>query len=253
MKQSAFISALFVCLLMFTLAPVPAWAYSYGNPNEEAVAENYKQVAAKLNQDPPDYSGAIQVFQSIKGELDMHMGPEPAKVMIQALEDKDKEAALKAYHQVLVLNIARRMESVEKDFKNYEQNKLLLAKARATYEALSPIVKEKDQALDQKVRAAFDEALASLGNPGLFGVGIKEPDQAKYKEKKEEIYKTLQDKFQLKDIEVGHFKPGEGPGNTANAKKTSTGISDLKNWVPLAVIVIVLGFIIFRTMRKRRG
>jgi hypothetical protein len=245
-----FMSALFVCVLVVMLMPMSAWAYSYGNPNEEAVAENYKQVAAKLNQSPPDFKGAVQVFQPIKQELDMHMGPEPAKAIQQSLEEENKEAALDAYHKTLVLNVARRMESVEKDFKNYQQNKLLLAKARATYDALSPIVKEKDAAVDQKVRAAYDEALASLGNPGLFGVGVKEPDQAKYKAKKEEIFEVLKKEFGMESLDVGHFKPGEGPGNSG--KKQSTGAGDVKNWIPIVAIVVVLGAIIFWTMRKRR-
>jgi hypothetical protein len=246
-----FISALFVCMLATMLLPLSAGAYSYGNPNEEAVAENYKQVVAKLNQNPPDFKGAEQVFQPIKEELDMHMGPEPAKAIQERLASEDKEAALEAYHKTLILNIARRMESVEQDFKNYEQNKVLLAKARATYNALSPIVKEKNAQEDGKVRAAYDEALSALGNPGLFGVGVKEPDKARYTAKKNEIFDVLKQEFNMDSLDVGHFKPGEGPGNSA--KKQSTGLGDPKNWVPLVVIIIVLGFIVFRTMRKRRA
>ncbi|GEN34987.1 MULTISPECIES: hypothetical protein [Aneurinibacillus] len=252
MKQfKRFISALFVCVLAIALMPLAAWAYSYGNPNEEAVAENYKQVVAKLNQEPPDFKGAVEIFQPIKKELDMHMGPEPAKAIQDALAAEDKEAALNTYQKTLILNIARRMESIEKDFKNYEQNKILLAKARATYDAISPIVKEKDPKVDEKVRAAYDEALAALGNPGLFGVGVKQPDQAKYTAKKNEIFDVLKQEFGIESLDVGHFKPGEGPGNPV--KKTSTGLGDPKNWIPLAAIILVLGFIVFRTMRKRRA
>ena len=250
-RRYTFITILFICTLMTIALPQLAGAYSYGNPNEEAVAENYKQVAAKLNENPSNYAGAAQALAPIQQELDMHMGPEPFKAIKQALTDEDKQAALMAYQQTLVLNVARRMESIEKDFANYENNKMMIAKARATYEALSPIVQQKDAAVDLTVRADFDAALAALGNPGLFGVGVKQPEQAVYTSKKEAIFAVLQKQFNMDSIEVGHFKPGEGPGNSE--KKESTGITDPKNWIPFVVIVLVLGFIIFRTMRKRRA
>ncbi|WP_047150305.1 hypothetical protein [Aneurinibacillus tyrosinisolvens] len=250
--KKKFISSLFVLLLLVTLMPFSAFAYTYGNPNEEAVAENYKQVMAKLNQNPPDFAGALQLFKPIQKELDMHMGPKPSQVIEKALNDKNKETAVYAYQQTLVLNMARRLESIEKDFANYQQNKLLLAKALATYDALSPVIKGKDAALDQKIRADFNKALESLGNPGLFGVGVKKPDQNTFTAQKNDILKSLQTHFNMKSLEVGHFMAGEGPGNPAN-NGTSAGMGGLKNWIPIAVIVLVLGFIVYRTMRRRRG
>jgi hypothetical protein len=249
--KKKYMSSLFVLLLLVTLMPFSAFAYSYGNPNEEAVAENYKQVMAKLNQNPPDFTGALQTFKPIENELDMHMGKEPSQAIEKALHDKNKENAVNAYHQTLVLNVARRLESIEKDFSNYQQNKLLLAKALATYDALSPAVKEKDATLDEKIHTSFNKALDSLGNPGLFGVGVKKPDQKTFTAQKDEILKSLQAHFNMQSLKVGHFAAGEGPGNPVN-KETSAGASNLKNWIPIVVIVLVLGFIVYRTMRKRR-
>lgn len=246
-----FMSSLFVLLLsLFTLLPHSAFAYSYGNPNEEAVAENYKQVVAKLNQTPSDFTGAAQTFATIKQELDMHMGTEPSQAIEGALKAEDKDAAISAFQKTLVLNIARRLENVESDFANYQQGKLLLAKGLATYDALSPVVKEKDAALDQKIRQNFEKGLQALGNPGLFGVGVKQPDAQAFKTSKEEILKDLQEFYEMTELKVGHFTPGEGPGNTAAGG--SAGMGALKNWLPIVVIVLVIVFIVFRTMRKRR-
>lgn len=247
-----FMSSLFALLLaVFTLVPHAAFAYSYGNPNEEAVAENYKQVVAKLNQTPADYAGASKTFESIKQELDMHMGPEPSQAITQALQAQDKQAAISAYQKTLVLNVARRLESAEKEFANYQQSKLLLAKALATYDALSPVIKGKDAALDQKVRESFDLTLQALGNPGLFGVGVKEPDQQAFITHKDEILQSLQTFFNMPELKVGHFTPGQGPGNEVG-NDTPTITDNLKNWLPLVLIVLVILFIVVRTMQKRR-
>ncbi len=50
---------------------------------------------------------------------------------------------------MLVLNVARRLANVEKNFDNYDTSKRLLAKAFATYKALSPIVQQNDAELDE--------------------------------------------------------------------------------------------------------
>jgi hypothetical protein len=251
--RRSFLAALLVLLLVIAAIPSTALAYSYGNPNEEAVAENYKQVVAKLNQQPPDFAGAKDAFKPIQEELDMHMGKEPAQAILKALDDKDKAAAIDAYQKTLVLNVARRLESIVKDFNNYEQNKLLLAKSLATYEALSPVVKAKDPAVDEKIRASFDKALESLGNPGLFGVGVKPADQPAFVAQKDTILKTLQEQFKLESLEVGHFTAGDSTHESAGKNKQTGGIGELRNWIPIALIVLVIGFIVFRTMRKRRG
>ena len=250
-----FIPFLLVLLLAVSWMPSTASAYSYGNPNEEAVAQNYKQVVEKLNLNPPDYAAALQTFQPIKDELDMHMGKEPAAAIEKALQGKDKATAIDAFQRTLVLNIARRMESIDKDFANYEQNKLLLAKALATYEVLSPIVKAKDAATNDKIRKDFDTALESLGNPGLFGVGVKPADQSKFKITKDDILKTLQSEFKMASLEVGHFAAGSGPegGNAGHQQdEAAAGNTQWKNWLPIVLIVLVLGLIAFRTLRKRR-
>jgi hypothetical protein len=241
-------------LLVLALVPLKAAAYSYGNPNEEQVAEVYKQFYAKLSGDKPDFAGAKQVFDPIVEELDMHMGPEPAKAIKAALEAKDQGAAIVNFQKTLVLNTARRLESAEKEFANYQQAKLLLAKGLATYEALAPTVKEKDAAADAEVRAAFDKALEALGNPGLFGVGVKEPDPQMFKMSREKVLSVLQKLFAMPSLEVGHFVSAGGDEGAGNRKADAAVDGAWKNWLPLVVIVALFGLILWRTMaRKRRG
>lgn len=240
-------------LLLTTVLSATAQAYSYGDPNQELVAEVYKKMVAKLNESPPDFAGAQSQFETVKSELDMHIGQEPSASVMANLKAQNKEAVLRDMQKILVLNIARRLDNIEKDFQNYKQNKTLLAKSLASYDALSPVIKQKDPALDDSMRKQFEAALQSLGNPGLFGVGVKEPDPQAFKKEKDKILNTLQQQFGLKSLEVGHFAEGAGPGNEQNQnKQAGTDFSDLKNWIPIAVIVLALAGVVVYSRRKRR-
>ncbi|MBB5324626.1 ADP-ribose pyrophosphatase YjhB (NUDIX family) [Anoxybacillus tepidamans] len=245
-----FFSLLLIFILIYT--PMTAFAYSYGDPNEEKVAEVYKQMAEKLNQQPPNFAEAKTIFETVKEELNMHMGIEPSEVVLADLEAKDKEAVLKDMRKILVLNIARRLENIEKNFAQYDTSKRLLAKAFATYEALSPSVQSKDAAIDKQLRSEFDNALQSLGNPGLFGVGKKPSNIEQFKKSKEAILTLLQKQFGLKSLKVGHFSESVTEKPEAVQKKEWTDLSKLKNWIPIAVLIIVIVAVVVYSLRRKR-
>ncbi|MGJ7035196.1 hypothetical protein [Anoxybacillus eryuanensis] len=244
---------LFFCLsliLIFTSAPMSSFAYSYGDPNEEAVAEAYKEMVAKVQEKKFDEVKAI--YETVQKEIDMHMGPEPSTIILEAIENKDADTIVSAMQKVLVLNVARRLENVEKNFDHYDTSKRLLAKAFATYKALSPIVQQKDAELDKKLKQQFDVALQSLGNPGLFGVGKKESNIDQFKESKKTILQALQDQFELEDVETGHFTEEDLDRLAAAKKKEWTDLSDLKNWIPIIVIIGVIIAVVVYAIRKRK-
>jgi ADP-ribose pyrophosphatase YjhB (NUDIX family) len=245
----------FSLILIFILnnTSLTAFAYSYGDPNEEKVAEVYKQMKEKLNQEPPNFEEAKAIFETVKEEIDMHMGTEPSEVVLKALDEKDKEAVIKDMEKILVLNIARRLENIEKNFKEYETSKRLLAKAFATYEALSPVVQADDATLDKQMKDEFDRALQSLGNPGLFGVGKKESNIDEFKKSKEIILTSLQKQFELKSLEVGHFTESATEKKEAAEKKEWTDLSKMKNWIPIIVLgVVILGVVVYAVAKKKK-
>ncbi|MGZ0086622.1 hypothetical protein ACWNXI_13875 [Caldibacillus thermoamylovorans] len=239
-------------IVIFNLIPLNVFAYSYGDPNKEAVAEAYKQMKEKLNEEPPNFAAAKDIFETVKEEIDMHMGPEPAKAVLGAIEAKDRQAVTENMEKILVLNIARRLDNIEKNFDQYDTSKRLLAKAFATYEALSPIIQGKDAALDKQLRTEFDNALQSLGNPGLFGVGEKKSDINAFKKSKETILTTLQKQFGLKSLEVGHFSESATEKPDEVKKKEWTDLSNSKNWIPLIVIVAIIIGAVWIYVRRRK-
>ncbi len=246
--------AIFFCfslILILSSIPLSASAYSYGDPNEEKVAEVYKEMQLKLDENPPNFSAAKSLFGTVKEEIDMHMGTEPGEVIMESLNDEDKEATIENMEKLLVLNIARRLESIENNFAEYDNSKKLLAKGFATYQALSPKVEAQNAEVDQQIKADFDAALEALGNPGLFGVGKKPSDIEAFKMKKEEILAALQKEFNIASLEVGHFTETaeeKGPG-----KKDWTDLSNIRNWIPIIIIVGVIAAVVAIGIKRRRS
>jgi hypothetical protein len=240
-----------VIFLLTQVFSTTANAYSYGDPNKEELAEVYKKMLLELDKNPPDFNTARKHYETVKEEVDMHMGPDPSKIIMQNFEDKDKEQTIENMDELLVLNIARRLENVESNFSEFDTSKRLLAKGFATYEALSPKIESKNSDLDKDIKAEFDKALESLGNPGLFGVGQKEADQEAFITSKEKILSTLQTEFNIKSLEVGHFS--ESATETEQVKNNDwTDLSNIRNWIPIIIIVAVIAFVIFVAKRKRK-
>lgn len=186
---------LMLALSLLLLFPTSAFAYSYGDPNKEDVAETYKEIAAKLEKSPEDWNGAYQAFLSRKKEISQHFGEQPAKLLETNFAQKNKQLVLHNYKAVLVLNIDRRLDYAEKEFEDYAQSKLLLAKARGTLDVLAPYVSDS---ASKSSYAAFDKALKALGNPGLFGVGTVPSDKNEFLKQTGAIRSTLKPFFQLK-------------------------------------------------------
>ncbi|WP_342044668.1 hypothetical protein [Bacillus sp. OTU530] len=247
-----FILSFLVAIFAIFSIHTSIFAYSYGNPNEEAIAEAYKQMATKLDENPPNYTEAKKIYETVREEIDMHMGPEPSKAIMQNFEKKQKDELTQNMQKLLVLNINRRLSSIEENFTDYDTGKRLLAKGFATYETLSPIIASKDKELDTKLRGEFNKALEALGNPGLFGVGKKEANKDQFVESKKIILSNLQTEFKVESLKSGHFTAA-GEETTSAAKKTEwTDLSSLKNWLPIVIIVIVLVGVIVYAVRKRR-
>lgn len=243
-------------LLIFFLAQAQvAYAYTYGDPNEEKVAEAYKEMVLYLNEEPPDFESSIAVFETVKEEVDMHMGLGPGEAIISHLESGNKEEALEAMEKMLVLNIARRLENVDKNFAEYDTSKKLLAKANATYEALVPAIEERNPELNPQLKDEFEGALESLGNPGLFGVGEAESDYEQFIIHKDAILASLQETFGLESMEVSHYSEEDFQvAEEAAAVQSSdwTDLSNLQNWLPLIILVVAILAVVLYVMRKRK-
>jgi hypothetical protein len=246
-------------LALYWLVPSSAWAYSYGNANTEDIAVAFTDINAKLNADPADWTGAKAAYEERKSEMASHFGEQVPKELDAAFAAQDKERVIADMQGVLVLNIERRFKYAIEGFSDYNQTKLLLAKARATYETLKPYMAGKlsDQDL-QSLDAQFETALDALGNPGLFGVGKKEANQPLF----ESTLKAIDDKIHPLFPFEGGTITGDGSEETGASPSASAGAdhapmeeTDKTNPAVtigvLAGVVIVGGAVVWLVRRRK--
>jgi len=187
------ISLALAAATLVVAAPSPAGAYSYGDPDKEDVAETYKLIEAELAEN--DWNAALAAYQVRRAEIESHFGKEVALTLDANFRDKNKALVLQNYKYVLYLNLDRRFTYAEKDINDYAKAKLLLAKAKGTFDVLTPYVESRLPDRVAEIRAHFDGALEALGNPGLFGIGKKPVDVEAYRRHTSAILTTLKPLF----------------------------------------------------------
>ncbi|WP_028609270.1 hypothetical protein [Paenibacillus harenae] len=208
-----------LCVLLLVtaalhIAPSQALAYSYGDANTEDIAETFKLVEANLAGASPDWKAAEEAYKVRRPEIVSHFGEAVGATLDNNFKDKDAKLTVANFKAVLVMNLDRRFAYAIKGFDDYAQTKLLLAKAKATFDTLKPYVSSKTD----EINAAFDAALEALGNPGLFGVGQKAAEPDVFKEKVNFIYGIVKPLFPYK----AYVKPAATPKPTVTPSSTVT-------------------------------
>lgn len=219
------LTKLFSLLLLaaFLLLPSTASAYSYGDANTDEVAETFKLVISSLEAPTPDWDKALAAHNERKAEISSHFGESVASTLAANIQAHDKDLTVANYKALLVMNLDRRFQYALKDVNDYTNAKLLLAKAKATYVVLQPYVQEQINDADKlkSLDQAFDAALESLGNPGLFGAGKKESKPEDFKKNVLYVYDTVKPLFPYKaDQDAGANDDGK---NTDNAPVITDG------------------------------
>lgn len=211
MRTIIFIISLLLAAASTVAAPSPAGAYSYGDPDKEDVAETYKLIEAELAEN--DWNAALAAYQVRRAEIESHFGKEVAMTLDANFRDKNKALVLQNYKYVLYLNLDRRFTYAEKDINDYAKAKLLLAKAKGTFDVLTPYVQSRMPDRVAEIRAHFDGALEALGNPGLFGIGKKPVDVEAYRQHTSAILTTLKPLFA--------YTPATGAADASSSRSAS--------------------------------
>ncbi|MBW7476878.1 LPXTG cell wall anchor domain-containing protein [Paenibacillus oenotherae] len=206
-------NGLMLVALLIWMSPAQALAYSYGDANTEDVAETFKVIVSAVNEN--DWTAAEEAYKVRRSEIKSHFGEAVALTLDKNMEEKASKLLIANYKAVLVMNLDRRFTYAQKDLSDYAGTKLLLAKAKATFDTLSPYISSGTDQINQ----AFEEALEALGNPGLFGVGKKDADPDTFKQKVNFIYGKVNPQFPYK----AYVKPAApAPGKDKPVTKPSS-------------------------------
>ncbi|WP_308636694.1 prolipoprotein diacylglyceryl transferase [Paenibacillus silvisoli] len=209
-------TAMLVIALFLVLAPTSAWAYSYGDANTEDVAETFKVVVTALSKSSPDWGTAEAAHKERREEIAAHFGESVAKTLDANLKSRQAKETIANYKALLIMNLDRRFENTLKGVSDYTNAKMLLAKARATFVVLTPFAEAKLSAAKiDSLNADFDTALEAIGNPGLFGVGQKDPDEKALKDAVNRIYGSLKPLFPYTAYKEP-AKPAAGGGTNSD-------------------------------------
>jgi hypothetical protein len=246
-----FHSGLALAITLLFLAPSHALAYSYGDANTEAVAETFKLIEASISGNSPDWKTAEEAYKVIRAELSAHFGDPVVAALDKNIKEKDAKLTIANFKAVLVMNIDRRFQNALIDLNDYAAAKLLLAKAKATYETLEPYMTSGTV----EIKKAFEDALTALGNPGLFGVGKIDANPEAFKKNVAFIQKQMSPLFPFQGETPGQegtqttkpIDPTTGHAPMERTQKTNTSFT-----IGLIAFMLVLGGLIFWGMKKRK-
>ena len=98
--------------------------------------------------------------------------------LLNASSQKDAGAIKEILDYSLVLEIRELLGQVEEMFGKYQKSRLRLIKAKKHLQRLTN---------EKPPMSAMKKILKSIGNPGLMGVGQREPDKSMFVESKERL------------------------------------------------------------------
>jgi len=200
MVKKTLAKVLLLAFMLTTSIPAAAFGYSYGNAEQEPVAESYKKIVAALNSG--NWKTVDSEFKAFKTELTKEFGAGQVKLTEAAIKAKQKNLVLTDYNNYLAQNVKRRLKSAAESLKDYKKAKMMLNKASATYAALETTVKAKKASTHTAVMTAFDNATDAIGNPGLFGVGAKPANNKAFEAASNTINKSLLAMFPARKVPV---------------------------------------------------
>ena len=187
---TAFILSFFV--LLFS---AQSFAYSYAAAGKEPLIEGREALLKALSAN--DYSAVQTAYDSMQKEFvyfNQHHGLAVDERMQTAITNKDQQGVATALITTIKAEVMRRLEGAEQNINEYQVAKVLVVKSKLFIDLLAADLTADDR---QNADKAIRGALASIGNPGVFGVGQKPADLTRYIEYRTNLQVALQ--FTLPD------------------------------------------------------
>jgi hypothetical protein len=151
-----------------------AAAYSYAAAGKEPLIDAREAALAAIGSN--DWAAAATALKDADEEftyLEENHFPDLRAHLTSALEAKDEKAFRAALAESFAAEIERRLDGAKENLGDFQTSKVLVVKARRFLDAIAG---DLEPAQQKAAVAGLDAALASIGNPGVFGVGAKPAD-----------------------------------------------------------------------------
>lgn len=155
-----------------------SFAYSYAAAGKEPLIEGREALLKALS--ASDYSAVQTAYDSMQAEFvyfNEHHGLNVDEQMQTAITSQDQQGVATALTTTMKAEVMRRLEGAEQNINDYQVAKVLVVKSKLFIDLLAA-----DLTADNRKQAdtAIRGALASIGNPGVFGVGQKPADVTRF-------------------------------------------------------------------------
>ena len=162
-------------LLLLGLAlPSAGHAYSYAAAGKEPLIDGREAILGAVN--VGDWAKAAQAADGVKAEiayLTQHHDAGLAKALDEAIAGKDATATAAALRRAFAAEIERRLDGAGQNLADYQVARVLLVKGKRFFDAIAgELPAERRTAAE----AGLGQALAAIGNPGVFGAGRRPAD-----------------------------------------------------------------------------
>jgi len=182
---------IFLCACFFLVSSMSqVFAYGYSSAGKEPLIDAREAILRALENN--DFKTAREELEKEKQEflyLDKSYKPGLWKAITQGLDQEDAVAVDTALNQAFAAEIRRRLHSVKENIQNYQLSKTLLVKTEAFLDMMQvnlPAQQRKD------AKSALKLCLASIGNPGIFGVGTMPANPKQFEEQMKILIQALQ-------------------------------------------------------------
>jgi hypothetical protein len=164
--------------LLLLLFSGQSLAYSYAAAGKEPIIEGRELLLQALS--AQDYSAVQSAYDSMQAEFayfNLHHGLKVDEQMQAAISAQNETAILATLLTTMKAEVMRRIEGAEQNITDYQVAKVLVVKSKIFIDLLAAdLTAENRKQADKAIRGV----LTAIGNPGVFGVGQKPADKAKF-------------------------------------------------------------------------
>lgn len=166
---------LLAALLTALMIPSGAsWAYSYAAAGKEPLIDGREAILGAIN--AGDWAKADAALAELKEELAYlteHHDATLSKSLTDAVAAKDAKAVAAGLRRAFAAEIERRLDGAGKNLGDYQTAKVLVVKSKRFLDAMAGDLAPDSRAAAE---AGMAQAIAAIGNPGVFGAGRKPAD-----------------------------------------------------------------------------